>query len=158
MTKTYCCNTRLGRGDVPIGEMNLDSIDFACLTAYRYFCLSFAEPAVQSWTTPILAANSFFPDPGSAEAMRRTFAVLHEMRISRRSPFRFSNPRCQGCSSIVTHDERHLVQLIQAARRKSDAPLLPSAMLLCEGNDSTRLVTAAKDFAKLFLVKEEFVS
>lgn len=48
MTETHCCKTRLDRGDVPIGEMGLDAIGFACLTACRYFCLSFAEPNAQS--------------------------------------------------------------------------------------------------------------
>ena len=155
MPKTHSCNMRLRSGDVPIGELDLDPIDFGFLTAVRFFCLAFAEPEQQAWTTAFLASGSFFPDPGSADAMRRTLAVIHEVRTARKSVFRFSNPRCAGCSGVATHDERHLVQLIQASRKMKAASALPSAMFLCEGNDSTRLKASAEDFAQLFTYSME---
>lgn len=154
MARTHTCNARLERGDVPISALGLDPLDFSFLTAARYFCLSFAEPSEHSWVTVMLSSTSFFPDPGSAEAMRRVLAVVHEMRSSRRSAFRFSNPRCEGCSAIVTDDERHLVQLIQATRAQRPSLAAPSAILLCEGHDSERLRKAAVDFASAFPIRE----
>lgn len=146
------CNARLENGDVPIAELNLDPIEFAFLTATRFFCLSFSEPTSSAWVTAMLSSSSFFPEPGSAEMMRRTLAVLHEMRTTRRSTFRFSNPRCEGCTGIVTHDERHLIQIVRAIRQNRKSTAFPSSMVLCEGYDTTRLHMAIEDFCKGFEV------
>lgn len=150
MPKSHCCNTRLARGDIPIGELDLDPIEFAFLTASRYFCLSFAEPQQQSWVLAFLSSSNFFPAPNSAESMRCVLAIVHEMRTSRRSVFRFSNPRCEGCAGIVTHDERHLVQFVRALRQSRTSAASSSAMLLCEGNDTARLQCAVEDFCSIY--------
>lgn len=158
MHRTHACATQLERGDLPLADLDLDPVDFAFLTATRYFCLSFAEPEEHSWVSAMLASDSFFPEKNSAEAMRRVLAVVYEMRASRRTAFRFSNPRCERCSAIATHDERHLVQVIQAARACRASLAASSAMLLCEGNESNRLRDAADDFAAAFPLREDVMS
>lgn len=144
------CDTCRSKGDTSLADLNADPIDFAFLTAARYFFLSFSEMDSNAWLSAFLCSQNFFPDSCHAETMRRALAVVHEMRVTRKSMFRFSNPRCQGCSMVVTEDERHLVQLIQHARVGRHSKVASSAMLLCEGNPVDRVIAAAHDFAETF--------
>lgn len=52
-------------------------------------------------------------------------------------------------ASIVTQDERHLLQLVQHARSGRVSMLASSAMLLCEGQTTDRVIAAAHGFADL---------
>lgn len=132
-----------------LASLDADSVDFGFLSAARYFFVSFSERDPSAWVMAMLDSNSFFPGSDSAEKMRRSLAVVHEMRTSRCSAFRFSNPRCQKCSSIVTQDERYLLQMIQHARAGHGSLVASSAMLLCEGNPTERVIAAANRFADL---------
>ena len=143
------CENRTALGDQPLAALHVDPVEFGFLTAARYFCLSFSEPQGGAWVTAMLGAECFFPGEGSAEKLRRALAVVHEMRTSRRSTFRFSNPRCEICTAIVTEDERHLLQLIQHARARRGSLVASSAMLLCEGHNTDQLRVAARGFADL---------
>lgn len=136
------CQKKLRPGCVPLASLEVDPIDFAFLTASRFFFVSFSEPEARSWVSLILGSESFFPGPGSAERMRRALAVIDEMRSARRSCFQYSNPRCQCCAAIVTADERHLMQMVQHARARRTSRVMSSAMLLCEGNPIDRVVAA----------------
>lgn len=144
------CHARCAAGDVPLASLNADAVDLGFLTAARYFFVAFAEGDQAAWVTAMLGSDSFFPGLDSAEKVRRCLAVVHEMRSSRLSVFRFSNPRCKGCSAIVTRDERYLVQLIQHARAGNASMVASSAMLLCEGNSTDRVIAVAHGFAALF--------
>ncbi|MEM6387139.1 MAG: hypothetical protein AAF718_12975 [Pseudomonadota bacterium] len=145
------CHACRSKGDMTLAALNADAIDFAFLTAARYFFVSFSEADTTAWLSAVLESESFFPGPEHAETMRRALGVVHEMRVTRKSTFCFSNPRCPGCSAIVTNDERHLLQMVQYLRAGQISRASSSAMLLCEGNDATRVIAAARNFAALFL-------
>jgi len=147
--RSHRCRGNLRRGETPLDAMNVDAVAYSFLTAARYFFVSFSESSEAAWVTVMLGSEHFFPGSNSAEKMRRALAVVHEMRTSRRSTFRFSNPRCEHCASIVTQDERHLLQLVQHARSGRVSMLASSAMLLCEGQTTDRVIAAAHGFADL---------
>ncbi len=136
------CHKKLRPGCVSLASLDVDPIDFAFLTASRFFFVSFSEADARSWVSTILSSGSFFPGPGSAERMRRALAVIDEMRSARRSCFQYSNPRCPCCAGIVTADERHLLQMVQHARAGRMSRVMSSAMLLCEGNPTDRVIVA----------------
>ncbi|QBF30461.1 hypothetical protein [Thalassococcus sp. S3] len=117
------------------------------LTTARFFFLSFSEPQSAGWLTAILSAETMFQRPDAALLTRQVLIVLQEMRQSRRSTFRFSNPRCTCCADIVTHDERHLIDTIRASRALDRSRAFSSAMLLCEGQEVGRVLTAAEALA-----------
>lgn len=144
------CHACRSKGETPISALNVDAIDYAFLTAARYFFVSFSDANSNAWLSAILGSESFFPDASHAETMRCVLAVVHEMRTARKSMFHFSNPRCAGCSAIVTDDERHLLQMVQHARKGQNSRMVSSAMLLCEGNDAERVIAAAREFANIF--------
>jgi len=149
------CHACRSKGATPIAALDTDAIDFAFITAARYFFVSFSEPNSNAWLSAILGSDSFFPDSDHAETMRRALAVVHEMRTTRKSMFHFSNPRCPNCSAIVTDDERHLLQMVQHARRGQSSRMTSSAMMLCEGNDASRVIAAARAFADLFRLLQD---
>ncbi|MEM6371235.1 MAG: hypothetical protein AAF727_00420 [Pseudomonadota bacterium] len=142
-----CSKGSTAPGDTPLAALDVDPVEYGFLNAARFFCLSFSEPCSGAWVTALLGAPSFFPGDDSAETMRCALAVVHEMRTSRRSTFRFSNPRCEACAAIVTEHERHLVQMVQHARAGRGSMMASSAMLLCEGHDTARVCAAAQGFA-----------
>lgn len=144
------CTSAIRQNDRPIAALDLDTAEHAVLTAARFFFLSFAEPAGQAWLSVILASDSIFDGPQHAETMRRTCALVHEVRCSRRSTLRFSNPNCAHCAAIVTEHERHFIQMVQAVRTGNLGAARTSAMLLCEGNNDTRVLRAAHEMTGLF--------
>jgi len=148
--KVSGCQNKLSSGDVRLSSLQVDMIDFGFLTAARYFFVSFTDKNQSAWVAAVLGSDGFFPDKTHAEAMRLALAVVHEMRTSRRSCFRFSNPRCAGCSAIVTQDERYLLQLVQHARAGRKSQMASTAMMLCEGNTIDRVIRTAEGFAALF--------
>lgn len=148
------CHACRSQGETPLSALNADAIDFAFLTAARYFFVTFSEANSNAWLSAVLGSESFFPDACHAETMRRALAVVHEMRTTRKSVFHFSNPRCPNCSSVATDDERHLLQMVQFARKGQTSGVSSSAMLLCEGNPAERVIAAARHFAAVFAVHE----
>ena len=146
------CHSHRSPGDVPLASLRTDEIDFGFLSATRFFFLSFSQNDQAAWMTAILNAHSFYPKPDSSEVMRKTLAVVQEMRMSRRSCFHFSNPRCKGCSAIVTQDERYLLQMFQHARTGRNSAMASCAMLLCEGNSTDRVIDATLALARRFKV------
>lgn len=126
-------------GDSSLKDLNLDEIDFAALTASRFFLMSFSDAAGNPWQTMFLSADDLFPGTNCAETLCRLLAIVHEMRMSRKSMMRFSNPRCERCFSIVTEKGRHLLQMTQAIRENRGSRAASSAILLCEGNEIDEL-------------------
>lgn len=118
---TEACPKKPRPGCVPLASLEVDPIDFAFLTASRFFFVSFSEADARSWVSTI---------------------------ISSRSCFQYSNPRCQCCATIVTADERHLLQMVQHARAGRTSRVMSSAMLLCEGNPIEQVVTAVDGFVR----------
>ena len=143
-----CRRGAMRKSDTPLRELEMDVVDFGFLTAARHFCASFASPQGSAWVFAMLSPETFFPGAESAEKMRRALAVVQEMRTSRRSTFRFSNPLCACCAGIVTQDERHLLQLVQHARMGQRSGAASSAMLLCEGHATKELMLATHRFAE----------
>ena len=144
-----CNNTNGQTGQVAMNSLDPDYLDYAFLTAARFFFVSFSEASEDAWVSTMLSPESFFPGANSAEMMRRTLGVVHEMRLSRQSMFSYSNPRCLRCSAIVTADERHLLQMVQHVRAGRHSAAVLSAMMLCEGNDTDRMLHAVRRFAEM---------
>ncbi|MEM9966897.1 MAG: hypothetical protein AAF755_02215 [Pseudomonadota bacterium] len=148
------CDKTHYSGDTLLAQLAPNAIDLAFLTAARSFFLSFCTGDTDVWIKTLLHADRFFPGHDSAEKMRLTLGVVHEMRQARRSNFRFSNPQCHCCSGVLTQDERYLLQMVQAARQQRLSDLCSSAMLLCEGNETRKVIQAARAFADAFFCRE----
>mgnify|MGYP000321365439 CR=1 FL=1 len=157
---TMTPSRRCGQGDpkgrdVLLRKLNLDDFEFAILSAARHFFASFASPADSFWVNAFLRAESFFPGDASVETMRLVLNMVQQIRMSRRSTLRFSNPHCEYCTPFATEEERYLIQMLQTTRRGDLSTLYMSSMLLCEGHntemvhESIQRVMTMKDKAHL---------
>lgn len=144
------CDKRPSSDTIQLCTLAPDTIDFAFISATRFFFLAYAGNDHAAWMSAILGAPDFFPQGDSNEAMRRTLLIVHEMRIARRSNFHFSNPRCPCCSAEATKDERYLLQMVQAARAGQVSNVASNALMLCEGSDTRGIIEAASFFAEMF--------
>lgn len=133
--------------DTPLSALGLDAVEHAFLSAARFFMLGFCGDHA-AWQHAVLNANAFFPGPNSAATMQSALRVVQTMRVTRRGCFHFSNPRCPCCAVIVTGDERHLVQMLQHARRGQHSRAAASALLLCEGRDAHDVLKACQALAQ----------
>ena len=140
------CGARRQPSDTHIADLDVDPFDYGFLCAARYFFVAFSGET-SCWVHTILNADQFFPGTNSTEAVRAALGMVQEMRQARKSCFHFSNPRCPCCAVIVTVDERHLLQLLQRVRTGEVSKAASSAMLLCEGYDTDRLMHAAAHLA-----------
>jgi len=139
------CGQKMQQIDTTLTALNLSAEDYGVLMAARYYFASFAQPEKMSWMTVILACDDFFPQYCDAPRMAQTvLAMVHEIRISRKSTLRFSNPHCLDCANVVTAEERHLVLMLAALRAGDTSPARTHALLLCEGNETDDLLRAAQ--------------
>lgn len=137
------CGDTGGPNDMLLSELMLPSTDYAALMAARYFFSSLAKPSDAAWLNVFLCSHKFFPNQNnSAQVAQSVLAVVQEIRTSRRSTLRFSNPNCLDCSNFVTDEERHLVLMLRDTRFGSFSSARTHAMLLCEGNNIDALLQA----------------
>lgn len=149
------CKNVLRKGDVPLSQVTSDQSDFSVLQATRFFFTTFSAADPNAWVSAFLSADRFFPGSDSAETMRRVLVFVEEMRRARRSLFRYSNPRCEGCAGIVTYDERLLISVVQYLRARQHSKAASSALLLCEGEQHERFLAAGHALAQMFASPDE---
>lgn len=135
-----CCFREPSPKEMALSEAGYDDIEEAILTIARYYFQTFALPQTQSWLAALQVADTRFPGTSSAGIAMDILAAVQAMRMSRSSPFRFSNPACPGCSQIIGEHERQFMCVVQAARRGQMGSARTHAMLLCEGNDTEALI------------------
>ncbi|TCP60922.1 hypothetical protein EV663_10797 [Rhodovulum bhavnagarense] len=147
------CNRTPLPGDTPLAQAGFDPIEHGVLTIARLFFQSFAFPKSQAWMSAFGRAGQFLSH-GLVNARSRdvAFAVLgavQEMRKARKSGFRFSNPDCRCCASLLSDHERHFLEVLRALRRGTRSQAHCAAMLVCEGNPADGLLPAMSDLATL---------
>ncbi len=129
-------------------ELGFDDTEFAVLTIMRHIFQSFADPESQSWMRAFYAALQHFPEEKATHVMVNTLSTLQAMRHTRASGFSYSNPSCARCSAILREDECRLLSVLAAFRRGMTSQAHGYALILCEGNDSTEFLRAAKHLAE----------
>ncbi|MEL6508174.1 MAG: hypothetical protein AAFQ47_13285 [Pseudomonadota bacterium] len=141
---TRCCgapnaNPKLARTD------NLNPFEGKILTIARCFFQSFAFPAGQTWIESFKMADNFFKSEDAAQYALGTLNVVQTMRVARNSTFKFSNPLCPGCASLLTEAERQLTSALAAVRMGQRSTAHIHALLLTEGNDPQPMLRAMKE-------------
>jgi hypothetical protein len=149
-TPTQRCDQKPSAGDASLISLNLSVTNYSILMAARYFFASFANPSGAAWMSVVLCSDDFFPNHAYSSGIAQSvLAVVHEIRTSRQSTLRFSNPHCLDCANIVTAAERHLVAILRDVRSRNMSGAMIHAMLLCEGNDTKGVLDAAARLTEL---------
>ena len=135
-----------------LADCSLDGFESGLLTVIRHFCVSFADPNAQGWIHSFGAATHMWGISSGPKAAQAAFYVLDAMRRARGSVFQYNNPACPHCSTRLTSNERHMMQMLHAVRRGHSSAARIAAMLLVEGGDGSAMLAAAYNFACLFPV------
>jgi len=132
-----------------VGELGYDEIDRQILAILRHYFTSFAAPERQGWVSAIAASMRDFGDARGPEIAVAVLSAVQAMRGARRSTFRFNAPGCPNCARFVTDQERLLMTALRETARGRPEAAAAHAGLLCEGNDTARLLHALDTLARL---------
>ena len=152
------CHQAAQEGDVSLASLELEATEYSILSAARFFFSSFANPETPSWMTVVIASEDFFPVKDSARIVQSILIVIHEVRVSRKSTLRFSNPHCVDCQNNVTAEERHFISMVRKMNSNRPEAAVTHAMLLCEGNQTTNLLVSVGHLIKLLATNDLKIS
>ena len=110
------------------------------LSIMRCYFMSYSNPQSCAWEAGMETAVRAYGSergPGVAWACLK---CVQEMRVSRKTVFRFCNPFCKCCRNRLTQHELHLVESIEHAGQGAQGPLMVTSMMLCEGNNDLGFV------------------
>ena len=142
------CDQKPSPTDTSLIALNLASTEYAVLMTARYFFASYANPKGAAWMSVFLGCDDFFPGHKNAlEIAQSVLQLVHEIRQSRTSTLRFSNPHCLDCANIVTSSERHLIMILRDLDERRTSSATTHALLLCEGNEIQGTINAARQLA-----------
>ncbi|MEM1064516.1 MAG: hypothetical protein AAF771_07865 [Pseudomonadota bacterium] len=149
-----CCGRHPTPKETTVEEAAFDSAALAVLEVARYYWQTFAIPQSQSWLCALQRAETRFPGLNGVEVGLDTLAAVQAMRMSRTSCFNFNNPGCPHCSLIVSEHERQFMNVLQAVRQGRVGAAKTHAMILCEGNDTERLIMRMVSLARALTPEE----
>ncbi|MEM0950292.1 MAG: hypothetical protein AAGK37_23075 [Pseudomonadota bacterium] len=135
-----CCGRDPSDKETTVQEAGYDGVEEAILEIARYYWQTFAIPQSHSWLAALQRAESGVFADTNGEIGLEVLATVQAMRKSRVSCFRFNNPACPQCSSIVSEHERQFMNVFQAVRQGRIGAARTHAMLLCEGNPTDHLI------------------
>ncbi|WP_205589617.1 hypothetical protein [Chachezhania antarctica] len=133
----------------PIHQLGYTSAERAILTIARHYFSSFADPEQQGWLQAISAALDTFGHDTGPHAACAVLSAVQAMRRSRRSSFRYNNANCTCCAGHVSPHERAFLNTIKATARNRPDAAQGHAVLLCEGNDVSRVLMSAQIVADI---------
>lgn len=151
---TRCCGAqnahpRLARTD------SLNPFEGKILTIARCFFQTFACPGGQTWIESFRMADKLFACEDSAQYAFGTLNIVQTMRVARSSTFKFSNPLCPGCASLLTDSERQLTSALAAVRAGQRGTAHIHAMLLTEGNDPQPMLRAMQTLCEFATERQQ---
>jgi len=142
-----CCHRDPSEAEILVEEVGFDRSETAILEVARFYWQTFAEPASQSWLFALHMSEQRFGDRQGGEIGLEILATVQAMRMSRKSCFRFNNPRCTGCAKFLSPHERLFMNVYIPLRDGKLGPALTHAMILCEGNSTDGLIDRMRHLA-----------
>ena len=132
--------------ELDIASSGYDHAELCTLEVARYFWQSFAAPETFSWLLAFEKSEAYFKT--RANIGLRILSAVQAKRHSRVSCFRFNNPTCYACASLITEHERQFMEILRAVRTGRPGLAQTHAMLLCEGNATQMLIRRMRALAK----------
>ncbi|WP_147112313.1 hypothetical protein [Tateyamaria sp. syn59] len=144
---TQCCGRSPEAKECALSDAGLDKIELVILDVARCYWQTFATPQAQTWLMALHRAEVAFGSEQGPQVALEVLAAVQAMRTTRISCFRFNNPACPHCAAILSEHERQFMFVAQAIRAGRLGPARTHAMLLCEGNDTTRFIQRMSSLA-----------
>ncbi len=112
------------------------------LTILRLYCVSFASPETHAWRQAVqLSLNTFGHHEGSIIGCA-LMETIDGIRCQRKSPFNFSDPRCEHCRMIVTEQESQILRALRAIRAREPNEAQAIGRQLLEDKNTRRFISA----------------
>ncbi|MEM6441000.1 MAG: hypothetical protein AAF763_15045 [Pseudomonadota bacterium] len=143
------CGGSCEPGDRPLADLRLGPLSEAALQVMRFCFTTFAQPNSQAWIGAQEWAVASAGETKGSKLAFRCMRLVQALRMSRRTPFRFSNPTCPQCRAVVTETERRLMLVVGHLQREERSAAYAEAMLLCEGSAAAPLLAAADALGEL---------
>lgn len=159
LSNNSCCGRAPESKETLVADAGLDRLDAACLEIARCFFATFAAPESQNWICAFSIARGLFTLQDGANIALQLLKLLQAVRQSRVSVFQFNSANCSGCARWLTEHERRLMKAITELRRGHQERALLQMMLLCEGNDTNRVMIELKELVQILqIVQPEFAT
>lgn len=136
-----------GAGLSPLADLKFDTFETQVLEIARHFFQAFSDPESEAWVEALRRAEEMFPVPFGATIANAILITLNDMRSSRVRLFSFISPGCADCCAHITDEERYLLSALHNIRRGQRSLAETDCMLLCEGNDTTKLMASLERIA-----------
>jgi len=149
------CPRHLLPSESLVSQAGFTENELTVLAIARYYFRSFAEPESQAWIRSLAIARCALGEAHGPQVAVAVLDMVREMRLARRTMFRFSNPECPACANVLCETERHLMRILGAVSRAQKSEAHAHALLLCEGNDPHHLIAAAQELADLLAPKAQ---
>lgn len=130
-----------------LADHEFDTFETQVLEIARRFFQAFSDPESEAWIEALRRAEEIFPVPFGATIANAILIALNDMRCSRMNLFSFINPCCPNCAQNITDEERYLLSALHNVRRGRRSLAETECMLLCEGNDTTKLIASLERVA-----------
>lgn len=136
--------------DTPLKDGGYDVFEKDILVIARLFFMTFTAPQSHSWIDAFEGANARFGPPFGATIAIAIADVIRSLGQCRTTPFQFISPHCLSCRQKISEEERYLLSAFQATRHNRRSDVMTFAMLMCEGNDASKVIAALERLSLLF--------
>lgn len=137
-------------GDVTITSFGLNASEQSILDIVRLLCISFAHPPSQSWEMALQVSIGRFGFVNGSQIFAGTMKVMQEMRVARKTTFKFVNPHCKNCKPKLSECEQRLMGIMKGARTGGGERLQTDCMILCEGSPSDAFIASIYALVRMF--------
>lgn len=136
-------------GLVMIDPSNFDCFDQNLLTLARHFFRNEQNPLEHTWKDAFRHAEAVFNAPFGATIALVISAMVDAMTTTRKRPFSYLPPYHRHAKVAATPEEHYFLSTLHAVRKGQISQAQTYAMLLVEGADTERLLTAARAIATI---------
>ena len=134
------CGRKMDEKDSHLSDLNMSPNYQSILQIMRLYMQSVSHPSSMAWMAALSGAETAFGPTSGPQIAARTLEVLQQVRMSRKSVFRFNSPTCPCCCQIVTEPERRFMLALDSTNSGAAAKM--ELIMLCEGNDVTLALNA----------------
>ena len=141
------CGRKMDEKDSHLSDLNMSPNYQSILQIMRLYMQSVSHPSSMAWMAALSGAETAFGPTSGPQIAARTLEVLQQVRMSRKSVFRFNSPTCPCCCQIVTEHERRFMLALDSTNSGAAAKM--ELIMLCEGNDVTLALNAMNHLNQL---------
>lgn len=124
-------------------ERPLNLKEWGLLDIMRCLFVGYAEADSHAWDAAVLRGDWHFEGGVGHPLTQALVDFIEALRLSRRTAFHFSDPRCPCCRGRVTDCERRMIAVVRAKAADRVSSARTHAMLVCEGGADDAFLAAA---------------